>query len=228
MLSLRRVALPVLLAAASLGVAAPSSADVTGTTTVPDVVLYRHCQRVPITYQLQIGPLTLPWWVEFQVADPEGNLSEGTVLNSATSPATSGTFTYQFCGSETPGTYTLLAGVRYSPVDVFSANLPSTTFQVRPPATRARLAEKSLGHGRYQLTTRVREEKEHGFGPANGVPVRLERLVSGQWKKVRGVTLTTVHGRAVARIEGHRGQRLRAVVPALDNVAGSTSGTVTL
>ena len=99
---------------------------------------------------------------------------------------------------------------------------------MRPAATRTTLAEKPLGHGRYQLTTRVSEEREHGFGPADGVPVRLERLVSGQWRKVRGVTLTTVHGRAVARVDGHRGQRLRAVVPALNNVAGSTSGTVTL
>jgi len=99
---------------------------------------------------------------------------------------------------------------------------------VRPVATRTALAKRSLGHGRYQLTTRVSEQDEDGFGPANGVPVRLERLVSGHWKKVRGLTLTTVHGRAVARIEGHRGQRLRAVVPTLNNVAGSTSGTVTL
>jgi hypothetical protein len=218
----------VLLAAVSLGVAAPASADVTGTTTVPDVVLYDHCQRVPITYHLAVGPLTLPWLVEFQVADPEGDLSEGTVLNSATSPATSGTFTHQFCGSEPAGTYTVLAGVRYSPVDLFSANLPATTFQVRPAATRTRLSGKPLGHGRYQLTARVSEEREQGFGPANGVPLRLERLVSGRWQKVRGITLTAVHGRAVARVAGHPGQRLRAVVPALNNVAGSTSRPVRL
>ena len=52
--------------------------------------------------------------------------------------------------------------------------------------------------------------------------------MSGQWKRVRGVTLTTVHGRAVARIDGRPGQQLRAVVPALNNVAGSTSRSVTL
>ena len=72
------------------------------------------------------------------------------------------------------------------------------------------------------------EQSEKGFRPANGVPVRLERLVSGQWKRVRGLALTTVHGRAVTRIDGHPGQRLRAVVPALNNVARSTSRTVTL
>ena len=60
--------------------------------------------------------------------------------------------------------------------------------------------------------------------PPNGVLVRLERLVSGQWKQVRGLTLTTVHGRAVARVDGHPGQRLRAVVPALNNVAGRPRG----
>jgi hypothetical protein len=39
---------------------------------------------------------------------------------------------------------------------------------------------------------------------------------------------TSFQVRAVARIDGRPGQRLRAVVPALNNVAGSTSGTVTL
>ena len=52
--------------------------------------------------------------------------------------------------------------------------------------------------------------------------------MSGHWKRVPGLTLTAVHGRAVARIDGHRGQRLRAVVPALNNVAGSTSRPVKL
>lgn len=228
MLPLRRFALPALLAVASLGLSGPASADVTGTTTVPDVVLYNHCQQVPISYDLQIGPLTAPWWVEFQVADPQGKLSEGTVLNSATHPSTTGTFTYQFCGSETPGTYTVLGGVRYSPVDLFSANLPPTTFEVRPAATRTAATSQALGHRHYRLQARVREQEATGFGRADGVTVRFERLVHGSWKQVRGSTLTTVRGTVTATVSGHAGQRVRAVVPGRQSYAASVSRPVTL
>jgi hypothetical protein len=233
-LPLRRLALPVLalpaLIAASVAVAGPASGDVTGSTSTPDVVLFDHCQQHPISYDLAVSPGTLLWRLEIQVADPQGQVSEGTVVNSATNPTTSGTVEVTFCGSEPAGTYTVRGTGFYQiiPAVQLPFALPETSFRVRPVATRTALSEKALGYGRYQLTTRVREESEKGFRRANGVPVRLERLVSGQWTRVRGVTLTTVRGRAVARVDGHHGQRLRAVVPALNNVAGSTSGVVTL
>ena len=218
------------MAAATLSLASPASADVDGSTSTQDVVLYDHCQKHPISYDLLVGPGTLVWRLEIQVADPEGHVSQGTVVNSATNPTTKGTVEYTFCGSEPAGTYTVRGTGFYQiiPAVQLPFALPETSFEVRPAATRTALAAKSLGHGRYRLSTRVREESEKGFRPANGVPVRLERLVSGQWKRVRGLTLTAVHGRAVARVDGHRGQRLRAVVPALNNVAGSTSRPVTL
>jgi hypothetical protein len=237
--TLRRLARPVVvlsvlalpaLMAASVGLAGPASAAVAGTTSTGEVVLYDHCQQHPISYDVRVSPGTLLWRLEIQVADPQGRLSEGTVVNSATNPATQGTVEATFCGSEPAGTWTVRATGFYQiiPAVQLPFALPETTFEVRPAATHTVLTEKSLGHGRYRLTTRVSEETEDGFGRANGVPLRLERLVSGQWKPLRGQTLTAVHGRAVARIKGHRGQRLRAVVPALNNVAGSTSGTVTL
>ncbi len=230
MLSLPRLALPALVLAASIVIAAPASADVTGSTSTEDVVLFDHCQRHPISYDLLVSPGTLLWRLEVQVADPQGHVSEGTVVNSASDPTTRGTVEVTFCGSEPAGTYTVRGTGFYEilPAVQLPFALPETSFQVRPVATRTRLAEKSLGHGRYQLTTRVSEEGRQGFHPADGVPVRVERFVSGHWRKVRGVTLTTVRGRAVARIDGHPGQRLRAVVPALNNVAGSTSKAVTL
>jgi hypothetical protein len=223
------MALPVLLAA-SVAVAGPASADVSGSTSTQDVVLFDHCQQHPISYDLQVSPSTLLWRLEIQVADPQGQVSEGTVVNSATNPATKGTVQVTFCGSEPAGTYTVRGTGFYQlvPAVQLPFALPETSFEVRPAATRTALAEKSLGHGRYRLTTRVREESATGFRSANGVPVRLERLVSGQWKRVRGLALTTVHGRAVAQVNGHPGQRLRAVVPALNNVAGSTSRPVTV
>ena len=170
-----------MLAAASLAVAGPASADVSGSTSTQDVVLFDHCQQHPISYDLRVGPGTLLWRLEIQVADPQGQVSEGTVVNSATNPTSSGTVQVTFCGSERAGTYTVRGTGFYQiiPAVQLPFALPETSFQVRPAATRTALAEKSLGHGRYQLTTRVREESETGFRRANGVPVRLERLVSG-------------------------------------------------
>jgi len=214
------VLLAAAAAAATVALAAPASADVTGSTSTEDVVLYDHCQQHPISYDLQIGPLTAPWRVEFQVLDPAGHTSEGTVLNSATNPPTSGTFTQTFCGSEPTGTYTVRATVRYAPVNL-EVPLPSTTFDVRPAGTRTSLAQKSLGDDRHRLTAKVREEAEHGYVRANGIPVRLEKRTHGQWHRVRGISLTTVHGRAVATVDS-RGT-YRAVVPAGGNHAASTS-----
>jgi hypothetical protein len=231
-----RFTLPAALAAATLSfgalgpLASPAAADVTGSTSTADVVLFNHCQQHLISYDVLVSPGTLLWRLEIQVADLHGQVSEGTVVNSATSPATSGTVQVTFCGSEPAGTYTVRGTGFYQiiPAVQIPFALPETSFEVRPAASRTALAEKSLGHGRYRLTTRVRKESGKGFRPANGIPVRLERLVSGRWKPVDGVTLTSVHGRAVAVVDGHPGQHLRAVVPALNNIAGSTSRTVKL
>ena len=222
------LALPVLVGAALVGVAGPASADVTGTTSTSDVVLYDHCQQHPISYDLLVGPTTPFWRLEVQVADPDGHVSEGTVLNSATNPPTSGTIYYSFCGSEAPGTYTVRATGRYGPLLNLTFLLPDTTFQVRPAATRTTLAKTTLGHGRYRLDARVSEETENGFGKSDGVTVRFERLVRGEWKKFAGQTLTTVRGKATATVDARPGTRMRAVVRSGHNYAGSTSKPVTL
>jgi hypothetical protein len=230
-LPVRRLALPVVLAAAAtVALAAPASADVTGTTSTGDVVLYDHCQRHPISYDVRVSPGTSLWRLEIQVFDPDGMSSEGTVISSATDPPTSGTVYATFCGSEKAGTYTVRATGFYEivPAVQLPFALPDTTFQVRPAATRTALAEQALGHQRHRLTTRVRTEAEHGFDRSNGVTVRLERLVDGRWEEVRGTTLTTVHGTARAIVRGRPGTKVRAVVPSENSYAGSVSRPVTL
>jgi hypothetical protein len=146
------------------------------------------------------------------------------VATSETAP-TRGTVTYTFCGSEEPGTWTVRATGFYEGLPLVRAPfaLPDTTFTVRPVGTRTTVAGTALGRGRFRLTTPVRQEAEQGYERAEGARIRLERLVRGSWQKVPGLTLTTVHGRAVARIAGHYGQRVRAVVPDRSSVAGSTS-----
>ena len=217
----------VLAAAASLTGAPPAAAAVTGTVGAGDVVLYDHCQQHPISYDLAVSPFTPAWRVNIRVYTPNGRTSEGTVINSASDPALSGTTTYTFCGSEQPGTWTVKAFVRYAPVDLTPDTLlTESTFQVVAPATRTRLHTKSLGQGRHRLVTRVAEQTENGYEPAEGVRVRLEKRTGGTWKRVPEVVLTTVHGRAVTTVTG-RGT-YRALVPARNNLGGSSSPTVAL
>jgi hypothetical protein len=229
-LSLPRLVVPALLVAGvSLLPAAPASADVTGTTTTDDVVLYNHCQQHPISYDLGVAPGTPLWLVEIQVFDPKGMTSEGTSLNSVDNPPTSGTLYHEFCGSEEPGTYTVRAVVTETVLALQTHYaLPVTSFEVRPAATRTTLSDSSTGHGRHRLRVRVAEESEHGFDKADGVTVRIERRVHGQWKKLPGTSLTTVRGRVTTTLSGHAGQRVRAVVPARHNYAASVSKPVTL
>ena len=170
-----RFALPAALAAATLSLgtlASPAAADVSGSTSTADVVLFNHCQQHLISYDVLVSPGTLLWRLEIQVADPHGQVSEGTVVNSATNPATSGTVQVKFCGSEPAGTYTVRGTGFYQiiPAVQIPFALPETSFQVRPAASRTALAEKSLGHGRYRLTTRVRKESGKGLPPGERRP----------------------------------------------------------
>jgi len=211
-------------------VAGPASADVTGTTSTSDVVLYSHCQQHPIHYDVAVSPGTLLWRLEIQVFDPQGMVSQGTVLNSATNPPTSGTVHYTLCGSEPAGTYTVRATGYYEPLPAVQLPfaLRDTSFEVRPAATRTRLADQPLGHGRYRLSARVLQQGEHGFEHSFGVRVRIERLVDGRWTKVRGALLTTVHGVARTTVHGRPGTKVRAVVPPKNSYAGSSSPPLSL
>jgi len=228
--ALSRLLLPLAVVAAPLAVTAPASADVTGSTSTDDVVLFSRCQTHQIAYDVLVDPGTLLWRLEVQVVSPRGQLSEGTVINSATNPATSGTVPYTFCGSEEQGTYTVKATGFYQllPAVQIPFALPMTTFQAKPAATRTSLHEKPLGHGRYRLDSLVKEQDVQGFRNGKGITVRLERLVHGDWKTVRGTALTTVRGRATTTLGGRPGDKVRAVVPARNNLAGSVSRPVTL
>ena len=58
--------------------------------------------------------------------------------------------------------------------------------------------------------------------------MRLERLVRGEWRTVRGTTLTTVRGKVTATLAGRPGRTVRAVVPGRNNYAASASRPVRL
>jgi hypothetical protein len=215
------------VAVGSLSIAAPASAAVTGTTSTADVVLYQHCQQHPISYDVAVDPGTTFWRLEIQVFDAKGDTSQGQVLTSETSP-THGTVSWSFCGSETPGSYTVRGSGFYQTLPGARSNysLPVTRFEVRPMATRTTLTKQHLDHGRYRLTTLVRQQAEQGFERADGIPVRLEKRAPSGWHRVRGLALTTVHGRAVATV-ARRGD-YRAVVTAHGNHGASASQVVSL
>jgi hypothetical protein len=229
--TLSRFGLPVVLglAAALVAVPAPAQADVTGTTSTTDVVLTDHCQDHVIDYDLLVSPGTAFWRLEVQVLGPEGSTSEGTIANSATSPA-KGTVVVPFCGSETPGTYTVRGTGFYEvlPAVQIPYALPETTFEVRRAETRTTLARKALDHGRSRAKVHVDVQGPNGWTPADGVLVRLEKWLDGQWLKVRGTTLTTVHGAAQATFRPGRATKLRAVTVSRGSADGSTSRPVSL
>jgi hypothetical protein len=228
---LGRLGLPVLLGVAAVLVAvpAPAQADVSGTTSTTDVVLTDHCQDHTVDYDLAVSPGTAFWRLEVQVFGPEGNTSEGTVVNSTTGP-TRGSVTMVFCGSETPGTYTVRGTGFYEvlPVVQIPYALPETTFQVRRAETRTSLSRTPFRHGRSRLKVRVEAETPGGWAPTEGTLVRLEKLVAGQWRTVRGTTLTTVHGVAKATIRRGTATTLRAVTVERGSNAGSTSRPLSL
>ena len=153
-----------------------------------------------------------------------GATSQGTVLTSATSPR-SGTVAVQFCGSErtAPTRCAAPASGRSSPAVQIPYRLPDTTFEVRPAATRTSLSRQAPRDGRSRLTVRVREQSPDGWSRADGILVRLERLVDGQWRKVRGTTLTTVHGLATTALRTGHATKVRAVTPARHNYGASSS-----
>jgi hypothetical protein len=177
-----------------------------------------------------VSPGTTLWRLEIQVFDPDGLVSEGTVLNSATNPPTPGTVFHTFCGSEPAGTWTVRATGYYEPLPAVQLPfaLPETTFQVRPTATRTMLAERALGHGRHRLSARVLLATESGFDRGDGLQVCIERLVHGGWQKVRGTRLTIVHGVARTTLHGRPGTKVRAVVPPKNSYAGSSSRPLSL
>jgi hypothetical protein len=217
------------IAAALTAVPSPAQAAVVGSTSSEDVVLYDECQQHPVDYTVHIPAGTTFWRLRVVIADPQGHNSQGDVFTSSTSP-TSGTFTFQFCGSEDPGTYTVRATgfTEVLPAVQLPFALPDSTFEVLPARTRTALTKTRLDGRRYLLTAAVRRQSSDGFSRAEGVLTRIEQRVDGEWRPVAGTRVGTVHGLARTRLGARPGTKVRAVSAPASNYAGSTSRPVTL
>ena len=230
-LGLARLGLPLALgvAAALTAVPSPAQAADLGSTSTEDVVLYNECQQHQIDYKLKIPAGTTFWRLRVVVADPDGRNSQGNVFTSTTSPA-AGSFNFQFCGSEDPGTYTVRAEgfTEGLPLVQVPFELPDTAFEVVPAGTTTALTKKRLDGRRFQLTASVQRQTPRGYEPAEGVLTRIEKWVDGAWVPLGGTRLDTVHGVAKTRLVAKPGTRVRAVSLTESNYSGSVSKPVRL
>jgi hypothetical protein len=213
----------------ALAVPTPAHAASGGTTSTGDVVLYDECQQHPITFTADIPAGATFWRLQLQVFDPDGNTSQGFVASSNLT-STSGTFQQTFCGSETPGTWTIRTTGFYQLLPAIPLGLPSsdTTFTVRRAATATQLSAYRTSKGRYKVRSFVQEEGPGGMFDPDGTDVQLQRLVDGAWKPVRRAVLTTDDGRATVRVRFPAGTRLRGITQGKGNYDGSTSAPITL
>ena len=230
-LGLARLGLPLALgvAAALTAIPGPAQAVDLGSTSTEDVVLYNECQQHRIDYKLKVPAGTTFWRLRIVVADPAGLNSQGNVFTSRTSP-TSGSFDFQFCGSESPGTYSVRAAgfTEGLPLIQVPFELPDTEFEVIPARTTTSLTKKRLEGRRFQLTASVQRQAPTGYAPAEGVLTRLEKWVDGAWLPIGGTRLGTVHGLARTRLVARPGTRIRAVSLTQSNYTGSESKPVRL
>jgi hypothetical protein len=211
-------------------VASPANADVSGSTSGKDVVLFDRCIQHDIDYSLAIGPGTQLWNLHLDVLDPDGITAQLSDVSSTALSPVKGVVQVLFCGAEKPGRWSVV-GVGFwevVPGLQIPFNLPTSSFDVRPAATHTTLARTALGHGRYQLTVQVRDQRPHGFRRTQSAEVRLERLVDGSWKKIHGPELMTDHGRVTTKLAAGPGTKLRAVTAAEGNYGSSTSKPVRL
>jgi hypothetical protein len=218
-----------LVAVPTAASAAPADDPSGGVASTSNVVLYDSCQHQDVSYTATIPALASLWRLQVQVFDPNGMTSEGLVANSARGDAKTGTFSISFCGSETPGTWTIRTSGFYELLLPAQLPLPTntTTFTVRHAQTQTTLTRKAVKRG-YRLVANVRQEQPDGWSKANGAQVRIQKLVGDQWVGVPNTVLATTHGRDAITVKLPRGTKVRAVTIGQGSYDGSTSAPVTL
>lgn len=216
-------------ALALVAVPAPSYAAPSLTTSSGDVVLYDQCQSHAIDYALDLGGVSA-YRLQLQVFAPDGFTSQGFVVNTASGGQPTGQFQMTFCGSETPGTWTIKGALCISFSCLLDQQIPlaSSTFEVRKAQTETSLRTKRLKRGGYKLIARVDREAPGGFAASQGIFVRFERLVGDQWTPIVRRGTSTVNGLAKLSRGLPRGTRVRAVVPEANNYTGSVSRSLRL
>ena len=114
------------------------------------------------------------WTID--VLAPDGTSGGGEFLSSFLDP-TAGTFEYFLCGSEMPGTWTVVGTGEYEGGDGLTRTWQMTpsTFQVRAAHSRTQLKKKPLGKGVYSLKVTVKDERPNGYYGTDYPTVKLQK-----------------------------------------------------
>ncbi len=182
-----------------------------------------------INYSVQATPDVSHWNMDIDVLAPDGTSGGGDFLSSFFDP-TAGTFEYFLCGSEMPGTWTVVGTGEYEGADGLTRTWQMTpsTFQVRAAHSRTQLKNKPLGKGAYSLKITVTDERPNGYYGTDYPNVKLQKRVGGDWRKVTGVSISVSNGKDSVRVSTNSVVKVRAVTADGSNYEGSKSKPVTL
>jgi hypothetical protein len=226
----RVLVVSVLLALGGLAVL-PGAAYADDGVSVGEVVQYGTRQTIQVGYTVT-PPAGVPWKLTTQIYDPNGRTSQGPQATSAQASPTTGFLEQSFFGSEPVGTWTVKSTLQYGVGIPRVDLLPDTTFTVRKAVTGVGLTYKApikkSQRAKWKIVALVRQEGPDGMFAPSGPEVRLERLVDGQWTRVRGTIMTVNNGRAKARVRLPARAVLRGVVVPKGNYEGSESRPITL
>lgn len=224
-----------LLVVAVGGVAgAPPAQAASGSLSIASGVIWSDCRQYAFTYQLALDPGTTYWNLETRVLGPDGlEVSSDYIYSSAYPP--SGTSSFQVCGGELPGRWSLVATMEYDVGDTsHTAQLPVAYFDMRLPktVTTLKVSDKTLRLNQaFTFTVKVKDERPTGYFGTSYASVRLERRSSGKWVTVKG-SRTATNEKGVAKLKFRwktKGSaKVRAVTKSTYAHAGSVSNVLKL
>lgn len=228
-----RRALSLLLFIGGLVAVAPTAHAAGGSFSSASGVLYNDCRQHPYNYSVDVPAGTRSWSVDVVVLGPDGiEAASDFIFDDSNAPV--GTSSFQVCGGELPGTWTMTGTLEYSDQDFnsFTTAMPSATFNMRLPHTRTKLKVSDRTPRYNQKVTfkvRSRDERVTGYFPNQYAEVRLQSRRKGRWVNVRG-SKTSTNGRGVAKISYkwnlRRSAKVRAVTVPTTAYASSRSKPV--
>lgn len=169
--------------AAALGIS-PAAAAV-DQLRVKDGVLYSGCREHSYTYNLPVPEYADDWSADVIIYGPDGLEVASDYLYSGTGRGTS---SFQVCGSENAGRWTIKATGEWYDYDYnsYSFSARGAAFKMRAPTTRATLAARRVARGVYSLRVSVRDERPKGFFPTEYADYVLQTRRGARWVTVPG------------------------------------------
>lgn len=235
---LRVILLAPVLVALVATQSSPPAAHAEGTSQVQgiDSVLYEGCHRHPFEYSLDPVKAEADWVLRVSVKDPDPEHHDGhratmSVLSKEEGLPSSGVATGDnalfICDFETPGSWQLVARLEFSDDAHPDELLPRSTFTMREPRSRTRLAvnDTTARYGqvlRFRIRSRV--EGPSGYVPNRSRYVVLQKRTASGWERIRrrrtdenGVVRTRVTWRH------SKAMQVRAITPRTEIYTASLS-----